>query len=544
MKEGLKRFLNHTKRGIASLHQKAALPTLFALALIIGGSSAAYVTKVRTPAVPKTEEREPLTLTFLLNGEPNAILPKGDADFVRKTIEDKFNVRLEVTNVPVIDAQEKTNLLIASGATPDFFMAAGSVAQDYSDLGILADLTPYLNPRTMPNYFKWVTPEFVQAFQMPGVYNMGPIVISSKSFFSYFIRKDWLDKLGLKLPTDYEELSGVMRAFTRQDPDGNGKNDTYGFSAPGNGNSVHYSFPQFKNYGLIGTTFVDPSGDYHDSATDPLIAPIFDDLRVWLKEGLVDPDWYLSNEANVGDKFAQGKIGMVWVLHMEKWAFESEPTSYFNQLKKLYPDAEVIPFNPYPGQPVWVKPYPTVPWMISRETAEQSPEKVERIIEIVDWLAGEEGYLLAHYGLEGKHYIRNGNEITIVPEAYQTDMIDKGNFLAIWGFLTPREPSRIGLKEIDPRLTERDRTIRETVAAMPLGQGNGLFAPPPAGISITAFRAKANELASKLLLDERDSSNWPQYRATLMEQYKGKLIFQEYIKKMRLAGIEVNSEFH
>ncbi|MFR6331699.1 MAG: extracellular solute-binding protein [Eisenbergiella sp.] len=42
------------------------------------------------------------------------------------------------------------------------------------------------------------------------------------------IRQDWLDKLGLKAPTTLDEFEEVIRAFTEQDPDGNGKKDTYG----------------------------------------------------------------------------------------------------------------------------------------------------------------------------------------------------------------------------------------------------------------------------------------------------------------------------
>ena len=45
------------------------------------------------------------------------------------------------------------------------------------------------------------------------------------------IRKDWLDKLGLKVPTTTDELMAVMKAFTFNDPDGNGKADTYGYGA-------------------------------------------------------------------------------------------------------------------------------------------------------------------------------------------------------------------------------------------------------------------------------------------------------------------------
>ncbi|MDD6485243.1 MAG: extracellular solute-binding protein [Clostridiales bacterium] len=42
------------------------------------------------------------------------------------------------------------------------------------------------------------------------------------------IRKDWLDNLGLDYPETVEEFKEVCRAFTEDDPDGNGQKDTYG----------------------------------------------------------------------------------------------------------------------------------------------------------------------------------------------------------------------------------------------------------------------------------------------------------------------------
>ncbi|NGY63011.1 sugar ABC transporter substrate-binding protein [Lentzea sp. NEAU-D13] len=47
------------------------------------------------------------------------------------------------------------------------------------------------------------------------------------------IRKDWREKLGKPIPTTWEELDDLARAFTRNDPDGNGQNDTYGMLVPG-----------------------------------------------------------------------------------------------------------------------------------------------------------------------------------------------------------------------------------------------------------------------------------------------------------------------
>jgi multiple sugar transport system substrate-binding protein len=48
-----------------------------------------------------------------------------------------------------------------------------------------------------------------------------------------FIRKDWLTKLNLSEPKTWDDVVAVAKAFTTQDPDGNGKADTYGLDAPG-----------------------------------------------------------------------------------------------------------------------------------------------------------------------------------------------------------------------------------------------------------------------------------------------------------------------
>ena len=42
------------------------------------------------------------------------------------------------------------------------------------------------------------------------------------------IRQDWLDNLGLKAPTNMDEFEAVIKAFTEDDPDGNGQKDTMG----------------------------------------------------------------------------------------------------------------------------------------------------------------------------------------------------------------------------------------------------------------------------------------------------------------------------
>lgn len=60
-----------------------------------------------------------------------------------------------------------------------------------------------------------------------------------------FVRKSWLENLGAEPPKDWTELTALAERFTNEDPDGNGKDDTFGyciFGAPGVTNSAGTQF--------------------------------------------------------------------------------------------------------------------------------------------------------------------------------------------------------------------------------------------------------------------------------------------------------------
>jgi ABC-type glycerol-3-phosphate transport system substrate-binding protein len=107
---------------------------------------------------------KPLELSFFLPASGNAVL--NDGDFVKQTIEQRFNVRIEVTTVPASKSKEKLNLLIASGNTPDLFVTDGRSSLDYNAMGIIGDLSELMNPNVMPNYFRWITQKEVNAFSI------------------------------------------------------------------------------------------------------------------------------------------------------------------------------------------------------------------------------------------------------------------------------------------------------------------------------------------------------------------------------------------
>lgn len=61
------------------------------------------------------------------------------------------------------------------------------------------------------------------------------------------IRKDWRAKTGLPVPKTWEQFTALAKAFTTQDPDGNGKGDTYGLAVPGSTKRGYASW-YFSNF--------------------------------------------------------------------------------------------------------------------------------------------------------------------------------------------------------------------------------------------------------------------------------------------------------
>jgi putative aldouronate transport system substrate-binding protein len=108
-------------------------------------------------------------------------------------------------------------------------------------------------------------------------------------------RLDWLNNLGLKEPETIEELYDMLVGFTYDDPDGNGKDDTYGLGV------TSYT----GTWDIMQVWFGAPNGWGIDENGDLIPAHLtkeYDNALAWFRkiysEGLVNPDF---NEVAGGD---------------------------------------------------------------------------------------------------------------------------------------------------------------------------------------------------------------------------------------------------
>ncbi|MGW5682644.1 sugar ABC transporter substrate-binding protein [Nonomuraea sp. NPDC003754] len=82
----------------------------------------------------------------------------------------------------------------------------------------------------------------------------------SAQAFALIIRKDWREKVGLQPPQSWDDLAKLAKAFTEQDPDGNGQKDTYGFVAPAGTKRGYASWYASSMIYANGGTFLTDNG--------------------------------------------------------------------------------------------------------------------------------------------------------------------------------------------------------------------------------------------------------------------------------------------
>lgn len=477
-----------------------------------------------------------LKLHFLISGSTLSPLPASDQDFVRAMIESKFDVNLQLT---VMAPDEEYNVaiakMLAANDPPDMWLNISSDggAQHILD-NVLADMNFYVTPSTMPNYFQyWIDEKELREYQVHNKFARAPLPYDDKSYRAYYIRKDWLDRLGLAIPQTYDQYVEALRAFTYEDPDGNGIDDTYGFTTYGNGTSISQEWPEYVKNGLVYPYYFE-NNTLVDMQTDPRVGNVVDDIRKVIDEGLVDPDWFLNSGGKHLDKAIQGKVGVI-LGDTADFALDSNPDSLQSRANIINPKAEWVPFNPLVNQPLQVAVSASYPFVFSNNTAGLHPEKLKKTAAILDWLASEEGFLLTHYGLEGTHYSREGNTITLHLPSEATNAENAETLLDIWSFFTPDRPDVLGLTVIDPLVSERDKEILQMIGQIPVYESLGTTLTPPLGVDVEEMRSAQNAMQVKMLFSDKSGHNWPAYREKLMTEHNGELILHQYENKIRSA---------
>ncbi|SDD41981.1 putative aldouronate transport system substrate-binding protein [Paenibacillus sp. UNCCL117] len=286
------------------------------------------------PTGQQTGSDKKLAISYL-DGTYASPIPPADGPGV-KMINEKFNIDFKTEFVPFSEYSQKLPVRMASGDIPDIVGMEGADSNyfKWAKQGAFLPLDDYIDKYPTLK----MVPQFVwDAMKVDGkVYGI-PRYFPVKYGKQAMIRKDWLDKLGLKMPTNFEELKQVAIAFAKNDPDGNGKDDTYGLML---GKGIQYDF----DFGA----YWHPQAWYHekDGQLIPGIVADASKERIQMladlyQAGAIPKDWAVSKISDVKKAFYAGKFGIFYEQAYDKW-----PTD-FKTLAEINPGAELVPIPPF-----------------------------------------------------------------------------------------------------------------------------------------------------------------------------------------------------
>lgn len=209
--------------------------------------------------------------------------------------------------------QEQLNLRISAGEMPDMFLPVNGMEKDLILNGALLDLTDLI-PEKAPHLWEAIPEEVWDVVKRNDPTGEGRIyVIPTVTTYAYegaMVRQDWLDKLGMEMPTTQEAYVEMLRAFKTKDPNGNGKQD----EIPTGGRAeARWMDHLFAMYGIAMFEGYPDWDIYNGELTYSAVTQNMRDALQFIsglyKEGLIDQETLLNNKAGWEGKVNSNQVG-------------------------------------------------------------------------------------------------------------------------------------------------------------------------------------------------------------------------------------------
>lgn len=229
----------------------------------------------------------------------------------------------------------RVNIAIATGEIPDIMRVAfGQVAQ-LVKADMIEDLTD--------EYEQYASPLLKEIMALDDGLTLDGARVNGKimgvpynndfteSASLLWIRKDWLDKLGLEAPTTVDELYTVAKAFVEGDPNGNGQADEYGIAFNGEKGILRTNYGLasfFSAYGVhmlnapTGAPFyvVNSEGKLEWAGLNPQMKDALTMANQMFKDGIFREDFGTSGGSAVDGDITANLVGMVYGEHWRPFA--------------------------------------------------------------------------------------------------------------------------------------------------------------------------------------------------------------------------------
>ncbi|WP_078381969.1 extracellular solute-binding protein [Sutcliffiella halmapala] len=293
------------------------------LTIFVSGCSSSNGTSDTVAADEKNSDQTLRILTNVVGGKN----PEEHAMF-EKEIERLTGIKVKMDKPPA-DYDQKLLATISSGEKYDLVYLTKPMLDILVDQGVLTDLTEEVigskilsDPTVVPTEeWELVKTEDEKIYGIFNKFEGGTLPT---------VRKDWMEKLNLEEPKTLEDFYQVLKAFKEEDPDGNGKDDTYGLSTAG-----LYDIQGFMSAAGVKYRYVvDESGNRTIPYATEDAVPVYEWFAKLYKEGILDPNFATNDTGKMRELFLTDRVGMVtywdaWVGLFNNIAQTENPETEF-----------------------------------------------------------------------------------------------------------------------------------------------------------------------------------------------------------------------
>jgi len=364
-----------------------------------GGNTSPTTTPSSSPSQGSSENEveeklEPLKLNIMIPAF-NTDLPDDNSPII-KALEEYTNTDVNIQFVPNSSYPDKVNITLVSGEIPHLMVVDRNSASfiNAARAGAFWDVGPYL--KDYPN------------LSMAHEVTLNNTSIDGKVYGIYrervlgrmgvTINVDWMNNLGLSAPTTIDEFYNMLKAFKENDPDQNGKDDTYGivvskYSGPWDIMQVWFGAP--NKWGE------DENGQLQPTHMFPEYREALKFFRQLYEEGLVNEDFAVMDSAVWNDPFVNGKAGVFVDVadnsrRLDNAMQEKAPRD------TSYTDVFQAPVGPKGHRDMPTSGYNGM--LAISKSSVKTEEELKRVLKFVDQLSDVEMQLLLERGEEGRHY--------------------------------------------------------------------------------------------------------------------------------------------
>jgi putative aldouronate transport system substrate-binding protein len=334
---------------------------------------------------------------------------------------EKFNVEFNIINLDPKTVAEQMNLKIASGEIPDIMGLGNAALTDYQRQGALASIPEDVMKKYLPNVLAELEVE------SPGITKYGVIDgkrygIASSMFMYNSLRRpivyngQWMKKVGVdKAPETFQDFEKLMYKFANEDPDGDGKKNTYGLS--------NTAIPMVYNaFSLDRGVWIDKDGKAAYGSIQPGMKDALTVLNKWYKDKVLDPE-FITGENTGGywaltQAFINGRIGLTNMGSFYHWSPELPGRAEGQDSVEVGKKSPEMKANLVFGKAVtgndgkvavYTAPVARDSFFAIGAPVEKEPDKLAKILQIAESLCGsftEDTYVTYMHGKKGTDWER------------------------------------------------------------------------------------------------------------------------------------------